>query len=99
KRELRDEYVAHSRQALALYQRLTECGVAREQARGVLPLNIYTEFYWTASLQAIVNFIHLRQHPSAQFEIRQYADAVDAFTAKIVPISYRHLLNRSEALV
>lgn len=99
KGELRDQYVAHSRQALALYQRLTESGVAREQARGVLPLNIYTEFYWTASLQAIVNFIHLRQHPSAQFEIRQYADAIDAFTAKIVPISYRHLLNRSEALV
>ena len=73
--------------------------MAREQARGVLPLNIYTEFYWTASLQAIANFIHLRQHPSAQFEIRQFADAVDALTAKVVPISYRHLLGRSEAMV
>ena len=99
KGELRDQYVAHSRQALALYHHLTECGVAREQARAVLPLNIYTEFYWTASLQAIANFIHLRQHATAQFEIRKFADAVDALTAKVVPISYRHLLNRSESLV
>jgi len=97
--ELKEQYSTHSRNALTLYQRLTEAGVAREQARGVLPLNIYTEFYWTASLQAIANFIQLRQHATAQFEIREYAEAIDSFTAKVVPLSYRHLLNRSEALV
>ena len=44
KGELRDQYVAHSRQALALYHHRTECGVARAQARAVLPLNNNTEF-------------------------------------------------------
>jgi len=90
---LKQAYQDHSRQALALYRRLLAAGVAREQARGVLPLNIYTEFYWTASLQAVVNFIQLRKHETAQFEIRQYADAVETLTAEVVPVSYRYLLN------
>ena len=84
----------HSQQALALYKRLLEAGVAREQARGVLPFNIYTEFYWTASLQAIVNFIQLRTHETAQYEIRQYADVIESLTTGVVPVSYRHLLHR-----
>ena len=44
-------------------------GVAKEQARVILPLSQYTEFYWTASFQAIVNFIELRDEPTAQWEI------------------------------
>lgn len=92
--QLAADYTAHCRRALALYQRLTEAGVAREQARGVLPLSIYTEFYWTASLQAIVNFIQLRQHPGAQYEIRVYADAIEALTRTVAPLSLQGLLGR-----
>lgn len=90
--KLKDAYTQHSQQALELYQQLIEGGVAREQARGVLPLNIYTEFYWTVSLQALVNFIHLRQHPGAQYEIRQYADVLESLTQLVVPHAYEHLL-------
>jgi thymidylate synthase (FAD) len=85
-------YRNHCQDALNLYQQLVEAGVAREQARGVLPLSIYTEFYWTASLQAVVNFIHLRKHPGAQFEIRAYADALEKLTQQVVPVSYQYLL-------
>ncbi len=88
---LHRRYEEHSQAALELYRTLVERGVAKEQARGVLPLNIYTEFYWTVSLQAIVNFIHLRKHPGSQFEIRQYANAVEQLTKFIVPVSYKHL--------
>lgn len=91
---LQASYQAHSREALALYKRLLEAGVAREQARGVLPFNIYTEFYWTCSLQAIANFIQLRKHPTAQYEIRQYADALESLTMGVVPVSYKHLLHQ-----
>ena len=91
---LQTTYRSHSQEALALYKRLLEAGVAREQARGVLPLNIYTEFYWTASLQALVNFIQLRKHPTAQYEIRQYADALETLTMAVVPVSYKHLLQQ-----
>jgi thymidylate synthase (FAD) len=85
-------YREQCNKALDLYHRLIESGVAREQARGVLPLSIYTEFYWTASLQAVVNFIMLRKHPGAQYEIREYANAIEQLTQHIVPISYESLL-------
>jgi len=85
-------YQEHCKQSLVFYHQLVESGVAKEQARALLPLAIYTEFYWTASLQAVVNFIKLRQHPGAQHEIHVYADAIEELTAAVVPVSYRYLL-------
>lgn len=86
-------YREHCQRALDLYNRMVNAGVAKEQARGLLPLSIYTEFYWTASLQAVVNFITLRKHAGAQYEIREYANAIEAFTKLVVPVSYDCLLN------
>lgn len=86
------EYKNHCQKALDLYHRLLEHGVAREQARGVLPLNIYTEFYWTVSLQALVNFIHLRTHAGAQYEIRLFADALQQLAQDVVPVSFEALM-------
>jgi thymidylate synthase (FAD) len=94
---LRQAYVDQCRKALTLYQKLVESGVAREQARGVLPLNIYTEFYWTASLQALVNFIQLRTHPGAQYEIRLFAEALQELIEPVVPMSYQALLGQAPA--
>ena len=51
-------------------------GVAKEQARAILPLSQYTEVYWTASFQAIMNFIELRDESTAQWEIQEYAQTV-----------------------
>lgn len=90
--QLLQAFQDHCNQALALYHRLLASGVAREQARGALPLNIYTEFYWTVSLQALVNFIHLRQHAGAQYEIRLYADALESLARQIVPVSLDALM-------
>ncbi len=90
--KLKTAYDTHCDNSLKLYQNLIESGVAREQARGVLPLSIYTEYYWTASLQALVNFIKLRQHPGAQYEIREFADALEKLTQQVVPTSYQYLL-------
>jgi thymidylate synthase (FAD) len=86
-------YKAHAASALQLYAQLTEAGVAKEQARGVLPLAVYTEFYWTASLQAVVNFIKLRQHAGAQYEIREYANALQALVQLTVPVSMDALMD------
>lgn len=90
--QLLQNYNEHCQHALNLYQQLIEQGVAREQARGVLPLSIYTEFYWTISLQALTNFIHLRRHEGAQYEIRLYADAVETLARQVVPVSLDALL-------
>ena len=90
---LRHRYLQQCQSAFELYEEMVLAGVAREQARGVLPLNIYTEFYWTASLQAVVNFVKLRKHPGAQFEIREYANAIETLSKDVVPISYASLMD------
>ncbi len=90
-------YRDHCANSLKLYNDMVTKGVAKEQARGLLPLNIYTEFYWTASLQAVVNFIKLRQHAGAQYEIRLFADAIEAFTRQVVPASYEALFGSDRA--
>ena len=57
-----------------MYNRLiTDLGVAKEQARVILPLSQYTEVYWTASFQAVMNFIELRNEKTSQIEIQEYA--------------------------
>jgi len=68
------------------YQGLLDLGVAKEQARIILPLNIYTEIYWTASFQAIMNFIELRDDNHAQWEIREYAKAMKEIMLNEFPI-------------
>jgi len=65
----------HNRQSLLLYSRLQRAGVCREQARGVLPQNLYTEYYGTCNLSNLLKFIDLRMHDGAQWEIQKVAAA------------------------
>lgn len=67
------------------YEKLLSLGVAKEQARIILPLNQYTEIYWTASFQAIMNFLDLREDAHAQWEIREYALAIKDIMFEIYP--------------
>ena len=67
------------------YNSLLNLEVAKEQARVLLPLAAYTEVYWTASFQAIMNFIELRDEPTAQWEIRQYAQTLKRIMFDIYP--------------
>ena len=67
------------------YNKLLELGVAKEQARILLPLNQFTEVYWSASFQAIMNFIELRDDTHAQWEIREYAIAMKEFMLELYP--------------
>jgi thymidylate synthase (FAD) len=66
----------HHQMSLDLYEKMIEAGVCREQARGVLPQNMYTEYYGTANLNNIMKFIKLRLHAGAQWEIQRVATAV-----------------------
>lgn len=68
------------------YNNLLKMGVAREQARMILPLSQYTTVIWTVSLQAILNFIELRDHPHAQNEIRSYAVVMRSYINKNFPV-------------
>ena len=58
---------------VGFYNELLEMGVEKEQARAILTLSQYTEVYWTASFQAVMNFIELRNEKTSQWEIQEYA--------------------------
>jgi thymidylate synthase (FAD) len=66
---------AHHKSSVELYNNLMRCGVCREQARGVLPQNLYTEYYGTVNLNNLLKFIDLRTHEGAQWEIQKVAEA------------------------
>jgi len=63
----------HHQVSMDLYERMIESGVCREQARGVLPQNMYTEYYGTVNMNNLIKFAELRLHPGAQWEIQQVA--------------------------
>lgn len=71
-----------------IYEELLELGVAREQARGVLPLATYTEFYWTVNARSLFNFLRLRMDTAAQYEIQVYAKAILDLVQPIAPWTF-----------
>ena len=75
-------------QAYAAYADLLERGVAKEVARNVLPVAIYTQFYWTVNARSLMNFLSLRNAVTAQREIRRYAAAVEQLFAERMPITH-----------
>lgn len=81
--------------AFSDYSVLIRAGVAKEQAREILPLCTYTSWIWTASLAAVAHFIRLRDHDHAQFEIREYARALRKLTEPIFPVSLSALERHS----
>lgn len=74
-------------EAYGLYEKFMLDGVAREQARLVLPLAIYTEMYWTVNARSLMNFLSLRNHESAMWEIRQYAEQIEYLFRVRMPIT------------
>jgi thymidylate synthase (FAD) len=75
----------HHLNSLQLYKKLIKSGVCREQARGVLPQNMYTEYYGTCNLNNLLKFIDLRIHEGAQPEIQKVAKAVLEIIAELWP--------------
>jgi thymidylate synthase (FAD) len=69
-------YAALLDQAAQTYKELLAAGIARELARGVLPLCTYTEFIFTCNLHSLLHFLDLRLAKGAQHEIRAYAEAL-----------------------
>ena len=70
-----------------LYNERLKFGIAKEQARKDLPLSTYTRLYWKCDLRNIFNFLRLRMDSHAQWEIRQYANAMYELIKPIVPVA------------
>ena len=73
------------------YSMLIAKGVAPEQARMVLPLSMYTEWYWTGSLYAFARICNLRIAPDAQEETRYIAQEISKILRIKFPISWKYL--------
>jgi thymidylate synthase (FAD) len=77
------------------YQKMLSAGVAREVARAVLPVTLYSSMYVTMNARALMNFLSLRtaregsHFPSyPQREIEMVAEKMEAEFAKLMPITY-----------
>jgi thymidylate synthase (FAD) len=87
--ELHDDLIEN---ALAVYQRMIDDGVAPEQARMVLPLSSMTTWIWTGSLVAWSRVCHLRMAKDAQVETQVVAQDIDSFLADAFPVSWKALM-------
>ena len=89
------EIKASCTQAYESYQRMLDAGIAREVARAVLPVNIYSSMYVTMNARALMNFLSLRttregtHFPSfPQREIEMVAEQMEDEWAKLMPLTY-----------
>ncbi|MBC6441658.1 MAG: FAD-dependent thymidylate synthase [Rhodobacteraceae bacterium] len=78
-----------SEDAHKAYERLRATDLARETARVVLPVNVYTRMYWKVNLHNLFHFLKLRMADNAQYEIRQYAKAIGKLVRDWVPVAYQ----------
>ena len=81
----------HHAKSLELFDKLIDAGICREQARGVLPQNLYTEYYGTCNLNNLIKFISLRTHDGAQQEIRVVAEACKKIATDLWPVAMKSL--------
>jgi len=85
----------HHGRALDLFNSLLEAGVCREQARGVLPQNMYTEYFGTVNLNNLLKFVDLRTHEGAQWEIQKVAEACIDIAKELWPVTIDAYANRN----
>ena len=88
KQKVLDYFKEISERSFTMYQELNEEGIARELARSLLPVNIYTEWYWKNDLHNLLHFIGLRSDSHAQYEIRVYSDAMVEFVKAVAPFAW-----------
>lgn len=85
-------YITSTEQAFKTYDFLLNKGIAPEQARFVLPQGTYTEWWWTGSLSAYARVVNLRQDKHAQWEVREYSNAIAQIIQPLYPVSWNALL-------
>jgi thymidylate synthase (FAD) len=85
--DLSAELENHSKACYELYQDMLKDGVAREMARMVLPVNIYTEIYACWDMKNLLHFITLRDDSHAQAEIQQYGKAIKSICKTLFPLT------------
>lgn len=86
--EVHDVINIHNHMSFNMYKDLITAGVAKEQARLVLPGTLYTEFWFTVNALSLMNFLRLRNSEHAMYEIREYAKAIEQEFAERMPVTF-----------
>lgn len=89
---VQDEYRRACTVAFGCYRSMLDAGIAREVARGVLPVTIYSSAYMTLNARSLMNFLSLRRHSQGstfpsfpQREIEILAEQLEAIWAVLMP--------------
>ena len=88
KQKVLDSFKEISERSFAIYSELNEAGVARELARSILPVNLYTEWYWKNDLHNLLHLVGLRSDSHAQYEIRVFSDAMAESVKAVAPFAW-----------
>lgn len=91
-------YIAQSscERSMVDYRRLLGMGAAREMARMVLPVSLYSEMYFTCNARSLMFFIRLRSDLHAQNETRQYSHAMAFLFREAMPTTFRAMCEEME---
>lgn len=90
--EIRDIYRGIYSVCYSAYEQLMRLGLAKEVARNVLPVGIYTQFFFKINARSLMNFLALRNDDHAMKEIRAYAEIIELFFAAKLPITHKAFL-------
>lgn len=74
-----------SQYAFDRYEEALGLGIARELARIVMPINTYSRMWWTINARSLMNFLELRNAPDAQWEIAEFAKAMEDKFKTVMP--------------
>ena len=88
-----------TKECLETFKTMLDKGFCREQARMILPQNLYTEYYGTCNLSNLLKFVDLRLHEGAQWEIQKVAEACLDIVSDLWPVavgSYRRIKSGEE---
>ena len=86
--QVRADIEASYAESYRRYQEMLAADVAKEVARTVLPVGLYTEFYWSVNARSLMNFLSLRNATTAQHEIRLYAEAAERHFEQAMPVTH-----------
>lgn len=82
----------HINDSVLLFNHMVNSGVCAEQARMILPQNLYTQFYMTGNLRNWAHFLKLRLDSHAQREVQEVAKMCETIIAPFFPVSYKALM-------
>lgn len=86
---VRDLFTDGQHEDVTRYRRLAdEFGLARELARAVLPVSLYTQWVWKIDAHNLMHFLELRLDAHAQYEIRVFAEAMASFVRAWLPLTW-----------